>query len=108
MINFDYDSDIIKPESYGLLDNFGNALKGGLSDAVIIVVGHTDSSGTEEYNQKLSVRRAKSVADYLIGRHHISDNRFVVQGYGESAPLADNQTPAGRSMNRRVEFIRQQ
>ncbi len=107
LINFDYDSDIIKPESYNLLDSFGNALKGGLSDAVIIVAGHTDSSGTDEYNNMLSVRRAKAVADYLIDRHHISEDRLVVQGYGEYMPIADNQTLNGRSLNRRVEFIRE-
>ena len=107
LINFDYDSDIIKPESYDLLDSLGSALKGGLSDAVIIVAGHTDSSGTDEYNNLLSVRRAKAVAEYLIDRHHISGTRLVVQGYGESTPIADNQTPEGRSMNRRVEFIRE-
>ena len=66
LINFDYDSDNIKPESCDLLDSFGSALKGGLSDT-----------------------------------------RLVVQGYGESTPIADNQTPEGRSMNRRVEFIRE-
>ena len=107
MINFDYDSDIIKPESYDLLDSFGSALKGGLSDAVIIVAGHTDSSGTDEYNNMLSVRRAKAVAEYLIDRHSISEARLVVQGYGEATPIADNQTPKGRSLNRRVEFIRE-
>lgn len=107
LINFDYDSDIIKPASYDLLDSFGSALKGGLSDAVIIVAGHTDSSGTDEYNNMLSVRRANAVAEYLIDRHHISEARLVVQGYGETTPIADNQTPKGRSLNRRVEFIRE-
>ena len=107
LIRFDYDSDWIKPESYSLLDNLGNALNGGLSDAVILVVGHTDSIGTEAYNNELSVRRARAVADYLIYQHNISDTRLVVKGIGESTPIADNQTPKGRSMNRRVEFVRE-
>lgn len=108
LINFDYDSDWIKTESYRLLDNLGNALNGGLSDAVILVVGHTDSRGSDEYNHDLSVRRARAVADYLIHQHNVADIRLVVQGYGESTPIADNGTSKGRSMNRRVEFIRQQ
>jgi outer membrane protein OmpA-like peptidoglycan-associated protein len=108
LINFDYDSDWIKPESYNLLDNVGSALNGGLSDAVIFVVGHTDSRGSEAYNHDLSIRRAQAVADYLINRHAISKSRLVVDGSGESTPIADNQTATGRAMNRRVEFIRKQ
>ena len=108
LVNFDYDSDWIKEESHDLLDKFGNALNGGLSDAVIFVVGHTDSSGSEAYNQDLSMRRAKAVANYLIHQHNISESRLVVEGYGESTPIADNQSEKGRSMNRRVEFVRKQ
>jgi len=107
LINFDYDSDVIKPESYDLLDSFGSALKGGLSDAVIIVAGHTDSSGSDVYNHELSFRRANAVADYLINRHGVEETRLVVKGFGESTPIADNQTEKGRSRNRRVEFIRE-
>jgi outer membrane protein OmpA-like peptidoglycan-associated protein len=106
LINFDIDSARIKPESYDLLDNLGNALNGGLSDAKIIVAGHTDSTGSATYNDQLSIRRAKSVADYLIYRHRISDARLWVQGFGESTPIADNTTAEGRALNRRVEFIR--
>ena len=108
LVTFDYDSAQIKPDSFELLDSFGSALNGGLVDADIVVSGHTDSSGTETYNQRLSIRRAQAVVDYLIYRHHVADSRLVVQGLGESSPIADNQTSKGRSMNRRVEFIRQQ
>ena len=106
LINFDLDSATIKPESYDLLDNLGNALNRGLAEAEIIVAGHTDSTGTATYNDQLSVRRARAVADYLIYRHRISDTRLMVQGLGESTPIADNETTEGRSLNRRVEFIR--
>ena len=107
LINFDLDSDAIKPESYELLDNFGKALKGGLADTHVIIAGHTDSSGSDAYNDALSVKRARAVKDFLIGRHQISDRRLVIQGFGESEPIADNRTPEGRALNRRVEFIRQ-
>jgi outer membrane protein OmpA-like peptidoglycan-associated protein len=106
LVNFDIDSAIIKPESYNLLDNFGSALKGGLADVKIIVAGHTDSTGTAEYNDRLSVRRARAVANYLIHQHRISNARLLIRGHGESAPIADNRTVEGRSLNRRVEFIR--
>ena len=107
LVNFDHDSDMIKPESYDLLDNFGKALNGGLADVKIVIAGHTDSSGSSAYNETLSVRRARAVADFLIVRHQIADKRLIVQGLGESEPIADNQTPEGRALNRRVEFIRQ-
>ena len=106
LVNFDHDSFRIKPESYALLDNFGNALNGGLSEAVIIVAGHTDSDGTDAYNHMLSIRRAQSVVDYLLYRHRIDAQRLVVKGYGEAFPISDNYTAKGKAKNRRVEFIR--
>lgn len=107
LINFDRDSSAIDPRSYDLLDNFGRALNGGLSDAVIVVAGHTDSDGTDQYNIRLSEKRAQAVADYLIYRHRIARARLIVRGYGETAPIADNYTANGKSLNRRVEFIRE-
>jgi OOP family OmpA-OmpF porin len=106
LINFDHDSTRIKPESYDVLDNLGKALNGGLTDAVILVAGHTDSDGTDEYNYKLSVRRAQSVADFLIYRHRIDEQRLIIQGYGEASPISDNLTLKGKALNRRVEFVR--
>lgn len=70
----------------------------------LVIEGHTDSSGTEEYNQKLSERRAKAVADYLV-QLGIDKNRISTVGYGESNPVATNETAAGRELNRRVEII---
>ncbi len=106
LINFDVDSDTIKPESYELLDNFGKALNSGLADTRVVIAGHTDDSGSARYNDRLSMRRARAVADFLIVRHQITDTRLIVQGFGESEPIADNRTPEGRALNRRVEFIR--
>jgi OOP family OmpA-OmpF porin len=65
------------------------------------VAGHTDSIGTEEYNQDLSVRRAESVADYLV-QNGVSRDRLRVVGYGETRPKVPNDTPENRQQNRRV------
>ena len=68
------------------------------------VVGHTDSTGRADYNQQLSVRRAQSVADYLMSREVIPE-RLVVTGRGQTQPIASNETPEGRALNRRVEIV---
>jgi len=106
LINFGFDSEIISKESFPLLDEFGKALKGGLSDSVIMVAGHTDSDGSEVYNQKLSEKRAKSVAAYLRDAHGISSDRLLIKGFGEKQPVVDNDTEENRFKNRRVEFVR--
>jgi outer membrane protein OmpA-like peptidoglycan-associated protein len=72
-------------------------------DTDIIVAGHTDSDGTEEYNQKLSERRAQAVTDYLKGLG-VSGTRLKTVGYGETQPVADNGTAEGKAANRRVEI----
>lgn len=72
-------------------------------DTNILVEGHTDSTGTSEYNQKLSERRAESVASFAKGQGVVG-NRFTTAGYGETQPVASNSTPEGRQMNRRVEI----
>ena len=105
LINFDVNSAQILPGSYPLLDEFGKALKSGLSGRSFIVAGHTDSAGTAPHNQDLSVRRANSVADYLTAHHGIELSRLTLRGYGETKPIASNDTEKGRALNRRVEFI---
>jgi OOP family OmpA-OmpF porin len=77
-----------------------------LLDVTVIIVGHTDSGGSESYNQNLSETRAQAVADYLNTRHGISKTSLLVGGLGESRPIAPNDSEEGRSKNRRVEFIR--
>lgn len=106
LINFEFDSAKIQTVSYPLLDEFGKALKSGLSDGSFIIAGHTDSVGTTEYNNELSVRRANAVTDYLMVHHGINPTRLTVEGYGETKPIASNDSEKGRSLNRRVEFIR--
>ena len=73
-------------------------------DTTLQVAGHTDSSGSASYNQRLSERRAASVADYLLSKN-IPADRLVVLGYGESRPIADNASTEGRAENRRVELL---
>jgi OOP family OmpA-OmpF porin len=75
----------------------------GINLEVIIAVGHTDSVGADAYNQKLSVKRADAVKAYLVSKG-IEKNRVYTEGKGEKQPVADNNTSAGRSKNRRVEI----
>jgi outer membrane protein OmpA-like peptidoglycan-associated protein len=71
-------------------------------DTDILIEGHTDSSGEDEYNQSLSEKRANEVEDYLV-QQQVKDSRITTKGYGEKQPLQTNETEAGRSSNRRVE-----
>ena len=106
LIHFDTDSADIKPESAGLLDKFGKVLANELSHATVVITGHTDSRGTDAYNQVLSEMRARAVARYLTSRFPIAPERTSCIGFGETKPLADNATQAGQALNRRVEFFR--
>ena len=100
-ILFDFDSYKLRQISEENLSNLAKTLK-KYDDTNILIEGHTDSVGAEEYNQTLSVERARSVADYL-DLQGVNNNRFIVKGYGESQPVASNDTEAGRQKNRRVE-----
>ncbi len=102
-VSFEFDSAKLTEESRRILDRVATGLRGQPSMTVEIA-GHTDSLGTEAYNQKLSLARATSVRDFLVGVGSISGSRLQVQGYGESSPVATNETDAGRAENRRVEF----
>ncbi len=101
-IFFDFDSARLKPESKLELDRLVQLLK-RRPDLRIVIEGHTDIIGSEEYNQKLSERRAKAVAEYLISRG-IDPKRIRTVGYGSRKPIAPNDTPEGRAKNRRVEI----
>jgi outer membrane protein OmpA-like peptidoglycan-associated protein len=102
-IHFDFDKSVIKKESYGILDDVASILKSHPQIKKVRVEGHTDSIGSDAYNQKLSERRANSVRDYLISKG-IDGSRLEAVGYGESRPIADNKTAEGRAQNRRTEF----
>ena len=104
-IEFDYDSYTIRSKSYALLNELGQALTGdALYEKTIVIKGHTDSDGSQAYNLKLSLNRALSVKNFLIGAFSISDDRLRVVGYGEAMPLMSNTTPANKQINRRVEI----
>jgi outer membrane protein OmpA-like peptidoglycan-associated protein len=102
-IYFDFNSAVIKPESYPVLDDAAKVLNAKPKMRVEIG-GHTDSVGSDSYNQKLSYQRANAVRDYLIRYHNIAPDRLIATGYGETQPIADNRTTAGRDLNRRIEF----
>ncbi|MSQ72622.1 MAG: OmpA family protein [Betaproteobacteria bacterium] len=99
---FDFDKSAIKPEGRSKLDDLVGKLK-AVNLEVIIAIGHTDSIGSDRYNQKLSVRRAESVKAYLISKG-IAANRIYTEGKGEKQPIASNKTKDGRQKNRRVEI----
>lgn len=103
-IQFDVDKATIKEESHSLLDEIVSVIKANPHIRKISIEGHTDSDGTDKYNQKLSDNRAASVKTYLV-EHGISDSMLSSKGWGESKPMADNETPEGKEKNRRVEFI---
>ena len=101
-ITFPVDSYDIQPQFQSTLDQVAQTLS-SYNQTYIDVLGHTDSTGSDAYNQTLSDRRAQSVSDYLAGRG-VARARIGVRGYGESQPIVPNETDTGRSENRRVEI----
>jgi OOP family OmpA-OmpF porin len=99
---FDFDKAVLKPEGKQALDELHGKL-GGINVEVVIAVGHTDSVGTDAYNDKLAVRRAESVKAYLLSKG-VEANRVYTEGKGERQPVADNKSAEGRAKNRRVEI----
>ena len=101
-ITFPVDSSAIQPQFRSTLDGVSQTLV-SYNQTYIDVLGHTDSTGSDAYNQALSERRAQSVADYLSMRG-VARARTGIRGYGETQPIASNETEEGRSQNRRVEI----
>ena len=101
-ITFALNSSDLNAQFYNALDGVSMVLK-EYNKTVIEVAGHTDSSGSDQYNQQLSQRRASSVASYLSS-HGIDSQRLITVGAGEAHPIASNDTEAGRAQNRRVEM----
>ncbi|WP_028876327.1 OmpA family protein [Teredinibacter turnerae] len=101
-ITFATDSFDIKPEFHSVLDSVAQVLK-EFKKTVIVVSGHTDSTGSATYNQQLSENRANSVRSYLLNRS-VASGRVQAVGYGPRMPIASNKTAQGRQQNRRVEL----
>lgn len=101
-ITFGFDRSDLQSQFYPVLDNVASTLR-EYNQTIVEVAGHTDSKGTDAYNQALSERRAASVGNYLMSKGLMRD-RFITVGAGESRPVASNDSDAGRAQNRRVEI----
>lgn len=101
MVNFEFDRSEVRPQYFDEIEEVADFME-QYPDTVIELEGHTDSVGTDAYNQGLSERRANAVRDVLIERFDVQGSRITAVGYGESQPVASNDTDAGRAQNRRV------
>lgn len=102
-VSFAVDSSDLRSNAQGTFQKIANVMK-DYGKTAIHVVGHTDSTGADEYNQKLSQRRADSVASFLSS-NGVDSSRIVTWGRGETEPVGDNDTKAGRERNRRVDIV---
>jgi len=100
-ITFDFNKAVIKEEYMGEVERAANFLK-RYPGVHAVIEGHTDSVGSEQYNLKLSERRADAVRNALISRYGIAESRLSAEGFGKTRPIASNATPEGRAQNRRV------
>ena len=103
-VNFDTNKYNINSSSKATLDKLYGVLV-EFPDTNVLVVGHTDSSGADDYNMKLSMNRAQSVTNYFVANKGLSAGRFTTNWYGETTPIADNSTAGGRAQNRRVNIV---
>jgi outer membrane protein OmpA-like peptidoglycan-associated protein len=105
-IYFDVNKDVVKPESYGTLKEIA-AILNEVPDVKVKIVGHTDADGSDALNLDLSKRRAASVKAVLAKSFGVNADRLVTDGMGESQPVAPNDNPSNKALNRRVEFVKQ-
>lgn len=101
-VKFDFDRAQVREESYSDIKNLADFMQ-QYPQTSTVVEGHTDSVGTDQYNQRLSERRAQAVREVLVNQYGVESQRVDSVGYGESRPVADNNTEEGRQINRRVE-----
>jgi outer membrane protein OmpA-like peptidoglycan-associated protein len=104
-IYFDVNKDVVKPESYGTLKEISVILN-EVPDVKVKIIGHTDADGDDSKNKDLSKRRAASVKAELVKTFGVNADRLEIDGMGESKPIAPNDTPVNKALNRRVEFIK--
>jgi outer membrane protein OmpA-like peptidoglycan-associated protein len=103
-VSFDVDRFDLKPEALPILNTQAEILKVYFPKARVFVCGYTDSTGTDEHNLKLSLKRAEAVADYLVARG-VNKERLTIRGFGKDYPVESNATSSGRTLNRRTEVI---
>jgi outer membrane protein OmpA-like peptidoglycan-associated protein len=103
-IQFETNKAAIKPESGSLLEEITNVIKQNPQIKRLSIEGHTDSTGADKHNQKLSEQRAAAVRDHLV-QHGVEAERLSARGWGKTKPIGDNSTAIGREENRRVEFV---
>ena len=101
---FELDSFNLKPNLTPLLTRQAEVLNKYFASLPIYICGHTDETGSDEHNLKLSLKRAQSVSDFLSS-HHVSKDRLKIQGFGKNYPMASNSTETGRATNRRTEIV---
>ena len=104
-VKFGFDTSDLSPEAQSAIDEFAGQLKNENKNVYIEIQGHTDSVGSETYNEELGLLRAESVRRYLNQKHGFPLHRINVISYGESAAIADNTSRDGRSQNRRVALV---
>jgi peptidoglycan-associated lipoprotein len=104
-VKFGFDMSELSDEARAALDEFASRLKEENKNVYIEIQGHTDSIGSDKYNEELGMLRAEAVRRYLNQQHSIPLHRINIISYGESAPVADNQSRQGRSQNRRVALV---
>jgi outer membrane protein OmpA-like peptidoglycan-associated protein len=104
-VKFGFDTSDLSPEAEAALDEFASQLKNQNTGVYIEIQGHTDSVGSEKYNEELGLLRAEAVRRYLSQKHQLPLHRMNVISYGETASVADNSTREGRSQNRRVALV---
>jgi len=103
-INFDTNKYSITEQSRVTLDKMYNLLL-EFPDTNVLIIGHTDSTGSDTYNMTLSQKRAEAVTGYFVNNKSMSPGRFTTNWYGETSPVSSNDTPEGRSHNRRVNIV---
>jgi outer membrane protein OmpA-like peptidoglycan-associated protein len=104
-VRFGFDNSAVSDEARAAIDEFAQPLVGGNQGVYIEIQGHTDSVGSEQYNEELGLERAEAVRRYLNMQHKIPLHRMSVISYGESAPVSENDSRDGRAKNRRVVLV---
>jgi len=104
LVNFDYNRSEVKPQYDNEIEDFAEFME-VYGNTNVVIEGHTDSRGSDAYNQALSERRANAVRDELVNENGIAAERVSTVGYGESRPVSSNDTDAGRAQNRRIEAV---